>query len=292
MNQRVKQSLVLLFVAFMLNASVADAAWTQEQGRCYVKVWARAMVGAGVYDAPGPRDMRFGVVDYRDISAQLYAECGIHPRLTLVAFGAPIGYAWAAGTGGAYSGPMGLGLRFDPLGSGGPTRFALQANYAYAPRFGNEVLYEEPGSSPRLFYQPALENHYGELQALVGHGWRVNESVTAWFSGVAGVRLNSAAAMTAALVANLQLGFTFSEWFQFEMHMPIYEPFGRAITETNIAGVGQTRYVGLGFGFSFWLAESFAIMAGFEGVFMATSNAATPTLLLGIESRFRAWGDD
>lgn len=265
-------------------------AWTQAEGRCYAKVWARAIVGSGAFVADGV--VRDDVAVYADVSAQIYAECGLHPQLTAIVFGAPFGYASAGSEAGVYIGPLGVGLRFDPLGSTGATRFALQAAYSFAPPVGDDVLFEEAGADPRVFYQAALENHYGEFHALLGHGFSVGGNVSAWFSGGAGVRVNSASSMTAAFVASLQLGFSFYERFQLEVHVPVYEPFGGAITETNISGVGQTRYIGFGLGASFWIVDSFALTAGFEGAALASSNAATPSLILGIESRFRVWGAD
>ncbi len=59
--------------------------------------------------------------------------------------------------------------------------------------------------------------------------------------------------------------------------------------ETNISGVGQTRYLGFGFSASAWFVPELAVTAGVDGVFYASSNAATPSIILGLESRFQAW---
>lgn len=280
----------VLALALWPTSQAQAGAWSQEQGQCYAKVWARAIVGSGAFETDG--GTRGDIADYADVSAQIYAECGLHPQLTAIVFGAPFGWASAGSESAVYMGPIGVGLRFEPYWSTGATRFALQAAYSFAPPVGDDVLFEEAGADPRVFYQAALENHYGEIQALLGHGFSISRKVSAWFSGGAGVRINSAGSMSPAIVASLQLGFTFYERFQLEVHVPVYEPFARGVTETNISGVGQTRYIGWGLGASFWIADSFALTAGFEGAALASSNAATPSLIFGIESRFRVWGED
>lgn len=276
-------------VSLLVPATSASAdAWTQAEGACYAKLSARGIFGSGAYLSTGLRDTREGVVDYRDLQAQLYAECGLHPQLTALVFGTPIGYADAARDTG-YVGPLGVGARLDPIGDGGPLRFALQANYAYAPDVGAERLFNEVGANPAVFYQPALENHYGELSAQLGHGFVFSDDVNGWFVSTAGVRFPSASGVDPALVANVQVGLTVWSWLQVEAHFPLYEPFFQPIEETNVSGVGQTRYLGFGLSASAWLLPELAVTAGFDGVFYASSNAATPSLTLGLESRFQAW---
>ncbi len=281
--------LVVTTLAASLPASPARAAWTQPEGRCYAKLWARGIFGSGAYLSTGLRDDRQGIVDYQDVQGSFYVECGLHRRFTAILRGVPIGYA-NAGRDTAYVGPLGLGLRFDPIADGGPWRFALQASYDYAPPVGDAVLFDEVGASPRVFYRPALENHAGQLDVQLGRGFGISDDVSGWFAGFVGARLNSGAGMDHALVANVQVGFTFWGWLQLEAHLPFYEPFGQPVVETNIAGVGQTRYFGFGFSASFWVIEQLGINVGLDGVFYASSNAATPSLVLGLESRFQAWG--
>lgn len=282
---------LLVLAPFVAAPTARATAWTQAEGRCYLKVWARAMFGSGAYQSTGLRDDRQGIVDYQDVQAALYAECGLHPQLTVLAFGTPIAYA-NAGRDTAYMGPLGAGLRLDPVGDGGPWRFALQASYSYAPPVGDQVLFEEAGASPRVFYRPALENHAGELTLQLGRGFAISDDVSGWFVSYAGARLNSGEGMDAAIVASLQVGMTFWGWLTAELHLPFYEPFGQPIDETNIAGVGQTRYLGFGLGLGFRVIEQLAIHVGIDGVFYASSNAATPAIMLGVDSRFRAWGEE
>jgi len=280
-----------LVVLGTLAPSVAQAgAWTQSEGRCYAKLGARAILGSGAYEATGLRDARQGIVDYFDLQLGLYAECGLHDRFTAVLYGAPFGYA-VADDDTFYVGPIGGAVRFDPLGDGGPTRLAFQLDYAYAPPVGDVALFDEPGASPRVIYQPALENHYGELTVQLGHGFSLDPNVSGWVQGSVGARLNSADSMDPALTALASVGFTFYGWFQVEAYFPFYEPFGQDVTVTNIAGVGQTRYLGFGARVSAWMVEQLAIYAAIDGVFYASSNAATPAIQLGLESRFRAWGE-
>lgn len=281
--------LLLLSIALLLPSATASAdAWTQREGACYAKLSARGIFGSTAYLGTGLRDSRENVVDYRDVQAQLYAECGLHPQLTALVFGVPLGYA-DAGRDTAYIGPLGVGVRLDPIGDAGPVRFALQANYAFAPDVGATRLFDEAGAAPPVFYQPALENHYGELSAQLGGGFVLSEDVNGWIVGTFGLRFSSAAGVDPALVGNAQMGLTVWSWLQVEAHFPLYEPFFQSIVETNIAGVGQTRYLGFGVSASLWFLPELAVNAGVDGVFYASSNAATPSLTLGLESRFSAW---
>ena len=54
---------------------------------------------------------------------------------------------------------------------------------------------------------------------------------------------------------------------------------------TEGLGGGQTRDLGFGLGASDWLTPNFALFGGFEGDVYSRSNAATPSLMLGFESR-------
>ena len=103
--------------------------------------------------------------------------------------------------------------------------------------------------------------------------------------------MNTNMTMTPALVVLAQVGMTFFGWFQAQVYFPIYEPFFEPVPETNIAGVGQTRYLGFGVRLSARFVDDVAVFAGLDGVFYASSNAATPSVMLGLETRFNAWGE-
>ncbi|MEZ4337128.1 MAG: hypothetical protein R3B82_10905 [Sandaracinaceae bacterium] len=255
------------------------------RGRLLLKLDAR-LIAERRLPRRGCADDRQGIVDYADVQVGFYGECGVTPRLTVLAFGVPFGYAVAGGRDTAYVGPLGAGLRFDPLGDGGATRLGFELDYAYAPAVGDAILFEEPDATPRVFYRAALENHYGELSMQIGHGFGISDDVSGWVNGAVGVRLNSAVGTSPALTARLQVGFTFWRWFQTEVYFPLYEPFFGDLVETNIAGVGQTRYLGFGIRLSAWMVDWLSVFASLDGVFWASSNAATPSVRVGLESRF------
>lgn len=284
-----------LFTTLWFVPTAAHAGgWTQPEGACYAKLGARFIVGNGAYQAQSLRDVRADVVNYGYFLTEFYGECGVHDQITAVIFGSPFGYASAGGADTAYIGPLGVAVRVDPFAMTGDTRFAFQLDYSYAPSVGEEILFEEmvPMSpNPRTFYNPVRENHYGQLTLQLGHGFVISDSVNGWFNIGAGVRLNSASDMDHAIIALPQLGFTFWDWFGFEIGFPLYEPFGAEVVETNISGAGQTRYLGIGLKFSAWFNEHIAAYVGLEGVAYASSNAATPTFIVGVESRFRLWGE-
>jgi len=70
----------------------------------------------------------------------------------------------------------------------------------------------------------------------------------------------------------------------------VYEPFFEEVIVTNTAGAGQTRYLGFGLTASWWFIPQLAALIIFDGVFYAESNAATPSLGIGLESRFSLGG--
>lgn len=281
---------VAIVCAAFAPATAHAGGWTQSEGECYAKLGGRLLIGSGAYLSTGLHDTRRNVVSYADFQLGYYAECGVHDRVTAIVYGAPFGYA-SADRDTVYVGPLGLAVRFDPIGDGAPTRLALQLDYSFAPPVGDEVLFEEVGATPRKFYQPALSNHAGELSVQLGHGFSASDDVSGWFNFGLGARLNSADTMRHALVFNAQVGLTMWKWFGIEMYFPLVEPFFADIEETNVAGVGRTRYFGFGARLSAWFVPEVAVYAAVDGVFYASSNAATPTLQLGFESRFRAWGD-
>ena len=107
-----------------------------------------------------------------------------------------------------------------------------------------------------------------------------------WVNVEAGTRVNTNPTMSPALVVLAQVGMTFFGWFQAQLYFPIYEPFFQPVVETNIIGVGQTRYFGFGARVSARFIDDLAVYFALDGVFYASSNAATPALQLGLESRF------
>lgn len=258
--------------------------WTQEPGHFYLKLWDRSLIrGSGGYVG----DTLFQsetVPAFSDHQLNLYGEIGVHERVTLVTALTPFGHAEINGESTSYVGPLIFGARIGLLR--GTTPLAVEVHYGYSPSVGDELLYDvtqvgSDGVERRITYQPAVENHRVEVQLQMGHGFRVRET-GAWFTASLGTRANSD--YSSALTAFAQVGF--QPWrFTLDFHVGLYEPFGDTIRVTNISGAGNTRYLGAGIGVAFALTENIGLTFGAEGVLYASSNAATPSWLFGIEAK-------
>ena len=275
---------VLVISLSLLSSSAWAGGWTQEPGKFYLKLWNRTLVGTGVYVGDELRVIQSGLPRYQDHQINLYGEVGLHQRVTLVAMLTPVGYSKIAGQGTSYIGPLAFGARVGLLRGSVP--IAVEFHYGFAPGVGDRILHQEryvggDGVERTIQYQAAMQNHHGELQFQLGHGFSIRRT-SAWMSTSLGVRLNSD--FQHALTAFFQVGVQPGR-FTIDLHMGLYEPFFQEITNTNILGVGNTRYLGLGFGVAFALTDYLGLTLGADGVFYASSNAATPSLLIGLEAK-------
>lgn len=282
----VRSTLKLLLLASICSGATTARAggWTQEPGRFYLKLWDRSLIrGSNAYvgDTLGHSE---SVPEYSDHQLNLYGEVGVHERVTIVGAFTPFGYAKIGGESASYVGPLTVGARFGLLR--GSTPLAVEVHYGYAPPVGDDPLYDvmqtgTDGIDRRIVYAPTVENHRFELQLQMGHGFRIRET-GAWFTASLGARANTD--YRSALTAFAQVGV--QPWrFTFDLHVGVYEPFGGEIVLTNVSGAGNTRYLGVGIGIAFAITDHIGLTFGAEGVLYASSNAATPAYLFGIEAK-------
>ena len=109
-----------------------------------------------------------------------------------------------------------------------------------------------------------------------------------WLAATGGLRLSGRTGLDPVIIGSAQLGWQTTPTVQLDFHLNLHEPMGE-VEVTNVAGAGQTRYLGVGIGVSWWFSPAWALAGGFEGVAYAASNAATPTLSLGLEHRGSLW---
>lgn len=263
----------LLLAPLLLAPDVAQAkAWTQPEGDGYAKVWLRGIFGGDAFLADGEIAESGG---YADVSLRHYVEYGLTDKWTLLTYGAPAGFASYGDESSAYVGPLAVGLRRGL--TDGPFQVAAEAHYGYAPPVGDDDL-APAGSALRYF--PTVDTHFavGELQAGYGFDW-------GWTVVSAGVQWNSNDDVDTAVIGLAQLGVKLSRTVYLDVHLVPYEPLGD-VEETNVAGTGQTRYLGFGIGASWWVTDSVGLSASFDGAAYAESNAATPSFSVGVEGRF------
>lgn len=278
---------VLALLSLLLTPSAAHAGgWTQPAGATYAKLWTRSIVGTLAYGNRGARETIRGLPRYQDHQLNLYVEHGLLDTLTLVVRSTPGGVAAMDGEVRGYVGARGAGLRQALLRGAWP--LALEASYAWTAPVGNEVIFEDERpttSSPTALRtvrtQPNFSGHQlgGELQ--LGHAFRGGR----WLSLALGMRWFSHPDVTPALVGLVQLGRQWRPELAYEAHLTLYDPLAADIPATNPLGAGQTRYVGLGASLTWWVRPRVGLHAGVDGVVTASSNAATPSLMVGVALR-------
>lgn len=276
-------ALLVLGALGALPSPAAAGGWVQKEGGFYGKLTSRLLIGDGAYGAGG---QSVPVPAYLDAQLNLYLEVGVHERVTVVGLLTPYGRARTDDASAHYLGPFVAGARVGLL-TEGPTRVAVEAHYGYAPpAIGADPLFDDTfaaddGSTQRVVYRPAVETHRVELQGQVGRGFAIRET-SAWVTGSLGVRLNTG--FEHALTGYGQVGV--QPWrFRFDLHLSFYEPFFQSLEVANVAGVGDTRYLGAGLGVAFALSDNVGLTLDADGVFYAQSNARTPSFAFGIEGR-------
>ncbi|MCA9669166.1 MAG: hypothetical protein KC503_26400 [Myxococcales bacterium] len=284
--------LVVALAALLVAPANAQAGWLQPTGSCYAKLSNRLLVGGRAYTDKGLRVFA-EVPSYVDTLFSLYGECGINSWITATTSLSPVGYAKAGGNGTSYVGPLVAGIRFG-LVRDGNWRLSVSARYGYAPPAGDEILSDvvfetDSGERGRAVYRPTVENTFGELTIDGGLGFTFF-GAPAFASGTLGARFNRATEIDHAIVGMLMAGVTLWSQLVIDLHVSLYEPFGQDVKITNTSGAGQTRYLGFGLGVSWWfIKKRLAVFFAFDGVAYATSNAATPALMFGFETKFSLW---
>jgi hypothetical protein len=271
----------LLVLLVSLSPALAFAGgWTQPEGNAYAKLWYRGLFGSNAFGADGET---FELPDsFTDQAVNLYAEVGLHDHLTLVVHSNPFGMASIGDGSTTYVGRTAVGLRGGL--AMGKTRLAIEGQYAFAPDIGEEAIASGVADTGEAFtYIPAVKTQSisGELQ--IGHPLSFG-----WLVAHAGWRGFTRSSIDPVITGFAQLGWNINQSWVLDAHVNLNEPLGD-VEVTNVAGVGQTAYLGVGFGLSWWFSEAFALNTGFEGVAYARSNAATPTLTLGVEYRGQLW---
>ncbi len=247
---------------WLLAVSAHAAGWTQPAGGWFVKAGYRAVPGAGARLADGSFAETRPFVDH---AAQVYAELGVTDAWTAVLTGAPLGYAVYDAQATLYTGPTLVGLR-RALGTGA-VRTAAELRIGGAPPVGAVDLDPTEG-----LYQPTVAGGLidGELQLGTSLG-------DGWLSLSAGVRGHTA--LHPAALGMAQVGRAWDH-LVLDVHVPVHWSF--AVDTVNVTGAGDTQYVGLGLGLSWWFGERAGVQTGFDGGPVARANAAAPSLPLAL----------
>jgi len=112
------------------------------------------------------------------------------------------------------------------------------------------------------------------------HGTSLGRS--GWVTAGAGYRWLSAPALNSVVFGMAQIGRRWNSGFELEFHVPFQFSMG-PIDELNLAGTGNTEYVGFGVGPGWWFAERVGVAAAVEGVGYAAANRGAPALSLAVQ---------
>lgn len=271
----------ILFVSVALTAlgdETANAAgWTQPEGEFYLKAWDRLIFG----DKAFLEDGSTATLDqsFHDHALGYYVEYGVAENVTLTAQGLPIGFAALGAESTVYSGQEAVGARFAILRS--PTLVAAtEIRYGYVAGIGEDEFSGYDLGGIDVVYRPTVETHVFAVEFQGGL------SISpAWISATLGAQWNTRRALRNVLLGTVQVGASTRFGLVGEIHLTAHEALGGRFRPTNIAGTGDTRYLGVGIGLSYWLTPAFAFFGGVDGAFLARVNLAAPPISLGIEIR-------
>ncbi|MEC9399262.1 MAG: hypothetical protein VX475_16675 [Myxococcota bacterium] len=266
-------ALALTLTFFAMPERAHAGAWTQAEGDYYAKFWALSLVGGAGFDLEGET---FETEAYRNFSLNYYAEYGLIEKWTILTHGRPVGYANYGGNTTPYVDDLNAGVRRGFLN--GPVRLGIEGTFGYrgiAP--GRDLALAGEDWS----YLPAVSSGTAKIEGQLGIG-----IPNGWIAVNAGLKGYTNPDISDAFVGLVQVGYTIRSKVTLDLHIPINLQLGDEPFETlNIAGTGETDYVGAGLGVSWWMRPDFAINAAFDGVAFATANSATPAVMVGVEMR-------
>ena len=182
-----------------------------------------------------------------------------------------------------YSGGGGVGARYRLTRSRIST--AVEVQVGLRPSSGVqesgivEVTEGENVSLQAYEAEPSVGTAHGSFELQMGYSLSFF-----WLSATGGVRAFTNDRLEPAFYVNGQIGWITTFDLTFDLHFNWYHSSG-TIGPLNVYGAGQTRYLGIGVGASYWMTDHVALHLGFDGVLFATANAATPALQIGVAFR-------
>jgi hypothetical protein len=286
----------LLIALLLVPGAALAGGWVQPTGAGYLKVDTRYLAAQRGYPAAGAPSKPTGG-RYVDWAWRIYGEWGVTDDWTAVLSASPLGVARFDDGAGVtvadatpYVGPIGGGARYALLK--GRVNLAVEGRYSWAPPVGDSIVgagayvcEDEPSPCGSYFWRPTVSAHHFDADLQAGIGLPVGF----WFSGTVGGRGTLGADLSPVLRLDGQLGWQgwgVLKWLVVEAHVRTWLPAGD-ITEDDLAGAGQTRYIGTGYSMSAWLTPRFALQVGRDGARAVRSNAAAPVYAFGVELRTR-----
>ncbi len=259
----------------LVSSNALAAGWTQPAGDLYAKITSSTITSGIAGDAFDTEGEIFTVPEsYLVSSVSLYVEYGLIDGLTAVVLGTPYAHASFGDESADYVGLLAGGLRYGmPVGD---MRLAAEAHYGYSgaqEEMGGGTVDDTP-----YVFVPVVK--YQQIDGELQLGYPLSFG---WAAASLGYRhyIQQDDALDPAVYGSAQVGYI-SGSFTGDFHLNLHHALGD-IEITNVPGAGQAQYLGFGLAGTWWFNEHFGANAGFEGAVYAKSNAATPTLLVGVE---------
>ncbi len=253
-----------------LPATAFAGGWTQPKGDLYTKIWTRALFGNAAFDLNGDR---LETDSYQMLEFNVYGEFGAAPDFTLIAQATPVGASWYGDRFNGFSGPYSVGARrrfFDKK-----LQMSLEGRIGGSPGFGDSNL-----AAPD---DPFV---YRNVVRTASTGWDLQFGFPlsfGWLAWSVGPTVNTSPDVAHAFDVRAQFGVKFGGLVadvSSQFHWT-FEP----LTEVNVTGAGDTRYIGITANVAYWFTEHFALNAGLGSALLAQSNAYSPAPTLGVEFR-------
>lgn len=257
-------------------SSVASAQWVQGQDKVYGKVWASVLAGSKGFDVDGE------VVDvepFSIVSTRIYLEYGLAENFTLVGIAEPFAIASVedgdSSNSRAYVGPVIGGVRAAIRK--GKIPVAIEFRGGGTGDRGDVNL--APADAGYVFV-PTRRGMVAEFDLQVGASFWQMWAQLRW-----GLGTNSSEDVSGYSMGQFQLGWSHPGSgivvdIRSHMRLPLED-----VEVMDVAGGGQTAYIGLGLGASWWFTKHMAVTVGFDGVVMAKSNAGAAPFTIGFEAR-------
>ncbi len=270
---------VLAVGCVLLPAHAFAGGWTQPEGAYYFKVWDRTLVGRRIFVTE--RTTARLPDAYQDHQLNVYGEYGVTDDLTLTLNSAAVGLAVVGDESRFYTGGAGIGARYRLTRSAISTSIEVQvgARPSSGTLASGTVSVQQGADIVLKSYEaePSVGTAHGSLELQVGYSLPF-----LWLTATTGVRGFTNSRLNPAVYINSQIGWISNFALVIDLHFNWYHSTGD-IGPINVFGAGQTRYLGVGLGASYWFTDHVAITAGLDGVLFATANAATPSLQIGLE---------
>lgn len=262
-----------LLTLLSLSTQAHASAWTQPEGGSYFKVSTKSLIGSTALSEEAIVQLPH---TYQDHQLRLYGEWGVSQQVTAIFEATPLGITNYDSESRVYIGEMKAALRYQLALEPFVMSFQLDGGGRPSP---TQALATLTVADQILEIRPVVGTLLGGASLRAGKSFG-----SMWVSGHAGAQFHSAESLNTALFGYLQGGWHALDSLTIDIHLSLWHSLGD-LGVLNVLGSGQTRYLGVGLGATWWMTPRLGLHGGIDGVFYADHNASTPPIILGLEFR-------